>query len=137
MYHALYVSSATDLFSDEELVALLEKSRKNNHAVDVTGMLLYNDGNFMQLLEGPKPAVEKVLVRIQADPRHRGIIQLLQGETEKRNFSEWAMGFKKMDKESVKDLPGYSNFLNLTVDEFKQDPSKALALLVSFKQMIR
>ena len=54
MFYTVYVSSAVDLFSDEELLKLLDVSRKNNQALDVTGMLLYKGGNFMQFLEGEK-----------------------------------------------------------------------------------
>jgi hypothetical protein len=35
----------------------LEQSRENNLRLDVTGMLLYKGGNFMQMLEGEKDAV--------------------------------------------------------------------------------
>jgi len=50
----VYVSSATELFSDTQLENLLLRSRQNNSTLGITGMLLYKDGNFMQCLEGPK-----------------------------------------------------------------------------------
>lgn len=45
-------------------------------------MLLYKDGNFMQLLEGEKEAVLRLHKNIIVDPRHKGFLTLLQGETE-------------------------------------------------------
>jgi hypothetical protein len=74
-----------ELFSEEELIQLLETSRQNNAKIGVTGMLLYKDGNFMQLIEGPEEAVRALHAKISIDPRHRGLMTLLQGHQEKRN----------------------------------------------------
>ncbi len=57
MFFLVYVSSATRPFSGEDLRALLETCRKDNAELGVTGMLLYKDGNFMQVLEGDEDAV--------------------------------------------------------------------------------
>ena len=70
MYQLVYVSTATEPFSSEELTRLLETSRKNNTADGVTGMLLYHDGNFFQVLEGDRDAVIGVFRRVERDPRH-------------------------------------------------------------------
>jgi hypothetical protein len=138
MYLVVYVSSAVELFSEEQLTDILKKSRENNSAVGVTGMLLYKDGNFMQLLEGAKEAVEETLGRIEHDPRHRHILKLLQQEAPERNFSEWSMGFKKLKRDSSPETPGYSDFLNLPLDsrEFIETPSKSLKLLLSFRKVV-
>ena len=134
----LYVSSAVKLFSDAELLELLEKARKNNTAMDITGMLLYQDGNFMQLLEGPEEAVKTLAAKIMLDPRHCGFLKLLERHTDQREFGDWKMGFKKIDKDFT-GIPGYSDFLTVPFnsDEYKQTPSKALKLMLNFKQMVR
>ena len=139
MYILVYVSSAVELFSDEELTELLDKSRKNNAASDITGMLLYKDGNFMQFLEGPKDAVLALMTKIKADQRHRGLIVLLHEEHDEREFDHWAMGFKKLGANAKFEVPGYSDFLNLplTSEEFLLNPSKSLQLLLNFKKVVR
>ena len=139
MYTAIYVSSAVELFSQEELMALLEKSRKNNSLLDITGMLLYKDGNFMQYLEGPNEAVVALLARIKADPVHRGVIVLLQEEHPEREFYQWAMGFKKINPRTSIKAAGYSDFLDLPLinEQFLLNPSKALKLLLNFKNLMR
>ena len=138
MYTLVYVSSAVELFSDSELNELLTKSRVNNSARGVTGLLLYKDGNFMQFLEGPKEQVMEVMTKVKADPRHRGVIVLLQEEHEGREFEEWSMGFKKL-KSSDGKVDGYNEVLNLplTSEEFLLHPSKSLQLLLSFKSTMR
>jgi hypothetical protein len=139
MHLLVYVSSAVGLFSDEELVELLKKARTNNRSLDITGMLLYKDGNFMQLLEGPKEAVQSLVDKIKLDRRHRGFIALLHEERPEREFSDWEMGFQKLDGTAVVDAPGYSDFLDvpLNSEEFLHAPSKALKLLLNFKKTMR
>ena len=139
MYFLIYVSSAVKHFSEKELIELLEHSRVNNHQKDITGMLLYKDGNFMQFLEGPKEHVLATMEKIKQDPRHRGIITLLQQEHDSREFTEWAMGFKKLESEANLNVPGYSEFLDLplTSEQFLLQPSKTLRLLLNFKNSMR
>ena len=139
MYLLIYVSSAVELFSDEALELLLMKSRQNNTASGITGMLLYKGGNFMQLLEGPKVAVLALAEKIKCDPRHKGVIFLLKEEHTVREFDQWAMGFKRLDGEPFHDLPGYSDFLDLplTSDRYQSAPSTSLKLLLQFKKNMR
>jgi hypothetical protein len=139
MFFLVYVSSAVTLFPEKELIDLLEISRCNNRALGVTGMLLYKDGNFMQFLEGPKENVLSLMEKIKKDPRHRGVITLMQQEHEEREFPEWAMGFKKMDSGTLPKIPGYSDFLDLplTSEQFLLQPTKSLRLLLNFKNIMR
>jgi hypothetical protein len=139
MFFAVYVSSAVRLFNNTELAELLEVSRRNNAKAEITGMLLYKDGNFMQFLEGPKENVCSLLERIKEDPRHRGMIVLMQAEHEARDFSDWSMGFKTLDDDELPSLPGYSDFLDLplTSEQFLLNPSKSLRLLLTFKDNMR
>jgi hypothetical protein len=53
MLSLVYASSAKQLFSEEDLTALLQQSRDNNTRLGLSGLLLYKDGNFMQVLERP------------------------------------------------------------------------------------
>ena len=62
--HLVYISSARRLFTTEELRDLLAVSRRNNAREDVTGMMLYRGGSFMQVLEGPQDAVLDLYQRI-------------------------------------------------------------------------
>jgi hypothetical protein len=139
MYRLIYVSSAIALFSEQELADLLERSRRNNRALGITGLLLYKEGNFMQCLEGPEEAVCTLTAKIKSDPRHRGMLVLLKGQHTQPEFSEWAMGFKRLDAATVLEAPGYSDFLDLPLisEQFHLNPSKSLKLLLSFKRDMR
>ena len=66
MFHLVYFSSATKEFTKPELQKLLDEGRKKNSKLGVTGMLLYKDGNFMQVLEGEEKVVTKLISTIEA-----------------------------------------------------------------------
>ena len=76
--------------------------------------------------------------KIKIDPRHRDVRILLEEETPKREFSDWSMGFKKLNADSVGEIVGSSDFLDvpLTSKKFLLDPSKALRLLLIFKKSV-
>ena len=139
MFYLVYVSSATLPFSAAELFDLLARCRENNAVLGVTGMLLYKDGNFMQVLEGEEATVRALYAKIAGDPRHRNTLLLLQGQGEERQFPEWTMGFRDLRSAEASSTPGYSEFLNtpLTGEEFAADPGRAQKLLLTFKKSMR
>ena len=76
-----------------ELDQILAASRRNNAPAGVTGALLYNNGCFAQILEGPLAAVERIFERIQQDPRHSDVAVIQSGFAEERQFPDWSMAF--------------------------------------------
>lgn len=138
MFSLVYVSSATKLFSVAQLDALLERSRVRNAEVGITGLLLYRDGNFMQLLEGEQVTVEALYRRIAVDPSHHDCQVLLKSEIDQRMFAEWSMAFRRV--QALGDLPeGFSRFLSgdAAASDALRNPSHAQQLLLSFRQMMR
>ena len=136
MYYTVYVSSATALLSEHELLDLLTTSRRNNRRLGITGMLLYKDGNFMQALEGPREAVERLEETIARDRRHHGMLTLLSGTADRRQFPEWAMGFRHLGGVDAAAVPGFTDFLlqPLTSSTFTEHPTRAHKLLLSFRK---
>lgn len=136
MLSLVYLSSATTHFSDDGLTELLQLSRVNNARLNITGMLLYNDGNFIQVLEGPDDAVRKLYNKIARDPRHSGLTTVIQDIIQTRNFPNWSMGFKRVDKLST-DLPGFSNFFADTslAEAFRRNPQRATTFLLTFRDL--
>jgi hypothetical protein len=135
MLSLVYVSAATQPFSPSELDALLEKSRRNNLRDGITGMLLYRDGDFLQVLEGPEAAVRATYARIGRDRRHGGFILLDENHVEQRAFSDWAMGFRRL---SVAEQPeGFVDFFNrrLALSEVVDTRAEAFHYLNSFRQI--
>lgn len=91
MLSVTYVSVADPSISDEEIASILVSARRNNVRDELTGALVYNGHNFLQLLEGPDEKVEACLAVIRDDPRHSGMIEVRRRTIEARDFGEWAM----------------------------------------------
>ena len=115
MYHLIYVSQATRPMSEDDLAAILKKSRDYNTKDGISGLLIYkftpseNRANFMQLLEGPEDKVLSAFARIEADKRHHTKVVLEQGEISERNFPDWSMGFRNADASDLAKFEGYSD----------------------------
>ena len=135
-----YVSSATTLFTPEELGELLTRSRTKNAAAGITGMLLYKDGNFLQVLEGEEESVIELKTRIARDPRHHGMIVMLQQAVGAREFGDWSMAFVDLDhgdrRAELRRLPGHSEFMATELSATGIGGSLA-PLLESFRHAIR
>lgn len=134
MYHIVYLSSAVEKFSADDLLQILTISRRNNDRCGITGMLLYSDGNIIQVLEGEEKCVNETYERIEKDYRHRGIIQLINGAIPSRNFPTWSMGFKNISSEDFSSITGYTDptdkgFLNKAAEE--QDAITLLKIFAS------
>ncbi len=137
MYQLIYASTATAEMDKRDLAALLEKARVKNERLGVTGLLLYQDGAFIQVLEGEKETLRALYQTIVADERHTDVVLLREGAVERREFGAWSMGFKTVDAAEMQDVPGFSSFLEEdTVHQLRKlaaRPSFAYEALVRFK----
>lgn len=135
MLQMIYTSEAKKKFSPGELQELLQTARRNNDRSAITGMLLYEDGTFLQVLEGENDVVEATYQRIAADKRHHKIMLIARFEIDHRSFHEWEMGFFDASGGNLLRLPGYSNFLNKKTVELEnlEDGDKAREVLLNFK----
>ena len=135
MFYMLYISTAVKPMNYDELSALLQQCRDNNHERGITGMLLYQNGTFMQMLEGEKQVVLDLYDKIRNDDRHTGIHTVLSGDVEERNFKDWSMGFFNMDKAG--EFPKYSEYINenLTLRSFEAGSQDAYDFIVLFNKI--
>jgi hypothetical protein len=136
IFSLIYLSTATVPFSKVDLLELLTKSRKNNSSLGVSGMLLFKDGNFLQVLEGEEKKVRPLYEKIALDTRHKTVIILSMGYCPERSFPDWSMGFQDLRSPDVAKIPGFTVFLDtaLTSADLVGDPGKAKKLLLLFKE---
>lgn len=97
LHSIAYVSTAVNMLSEAELELLLRHAREQNAKLQITGLLLYSAGNFMQYLEGDRQPLKSVFDTIARDPRHRRIVTIMDEPIESREFSEWSMAFRNVD----------------------------------------
>jgi hypothetical protein len=97
--HLIYISRSCVPLSciDAELALISAASERNNGLVDVSGLLLFNAGHFLQLLEGDDLTLMRLYDRIATDVRHDSVQRLIFQETDQRMFSRWAMGVMNLD----------------------------------------
>lgn len=97
MYRLVYYSenriSGSSSEVSEQVEQILSASRSNNEKVGVTGALMFSEGFFGQVLEGPQAAVEATFERIQRDTRHGDVSLLDYQPIENRSFDKWSMAF--------------------------------------------
>jgi len=92
LLQVVYVSRASKPLDDPDLQELQRTSISNNRASKLTGLLLYREELFMQLLEGPEAGVAQTLERIERDTRHTNLEVLVWRHTTCRYAPAWSMG---------------------------------------------
>jgi hypothetical protein len=133
LIHCIYASTAAAIFKESEVPALLEKARTVNSERALTGMLLYIDGGFFQVLEGDDAAVDDVYVRISRDPRHSKVTLIIREPIAARDFSEWTMGFSTIDPLEAGQLIGENDFFKSASCVTQLDSGRAKKLLAAFR----
>ena len=93
----IYLSQATRKMSQDDLFAIQHTAKENNGPLDVTGSLFYNGGWFLQGLEGPIPALEKLYKKIELDPRHKNSRIIYNEPANFRTFPRWNMNMTNLD----------------------------------------
>jgi hypothetical protein len=139
MLSMVYVSSAARSLNDEDFVQLLTAARSNNERNGITGMLLYKDGNFMQAVEGPDEQVNALFDRIRRDSRHHGVLQLLKEQISERRFPNWSMSMTNVHRLSEEQRARVNPFLtdDFLASSYRNDPSSAIKLLLTFRDVVR
>lgn len=96
-YAISYVSTVSSSLYDEEIQEALHFSKNWNNDNSITGILLYSQGNFFQVLEGDQEKLKKLFQRIKDDERHYDIITIFEKEVEAQKFDEYDAGFISLD----------------------------------------
>lgn len=91
MRQIAYISTSAPNLGEVDTVSILEASLRNNPKRDITGFLLFNGRNFLQLIEGTKKSLEALMAELERDPRHSGIVRLEDNPISARACEKWAM----------------------------------------------
>jgi hypothetical protein len=128
MLSVVYSSVATQSFSDADLAKLLAASRRTNNSSHLTGLLLYRQGRFLQVLEGPEATVRDRMAIIRADPRHTRVRVLVEETRHERQFPDWTMGYEPISATMSDEVPGYEK--TFTDAEHDPDPAGTIQVLL-------
>jgi len=112
LIQCIYSSVAVNNFREDDLPGLLSKARNANVARGITGMLVYINGNFLQVIEGAEAAVDELLAKIMKDSRHKRTLVMVREPITTRSFADWSMGFQALLLADVEALIGENDFFD-------------------------
>jgi len=73
------------------MATILAESGRNNVRDGLSGALAAHEGRFIQVIEGSADAIDGLLRRLTADPRHKDIVIFGRDPVEHRLFDDWVM----------------------------------------------
>ena len=107
MHRLIYLSQAVSPFSNDHLLQLLAHARHFNKANALTGILLYGNHQFMQVLEGEEATVRALYARIRLDQRHRNVQLYRDQPCPQRTFGQWQMAFYPKSPQHILEFASY------------------------------
>jgi len=113
MIQISYISKATKAMSQDDLEEILRTSRENNARLGITGMLLYGNKTFVQILEGEEKAVNELIEKIKRDSRHADFQVLKKKTIDRREYADWSMEFKQVSGEDFQSVKGLENLVEM------------------------
>jgi len=104
MKRITYISRIAHPLSIKEIETIGIVSGHKNKQVNITGLLVYFEKLFFQIIEGDDKEVDRIYVKIGKDPRHNDILRLkTEYEIKERLFPTWSMNTINLDN-NVDDL---------------------------------
>jgi len=110
LIHFVYASAATHEFGIGSLTEILRQARENNERMGLTGILLYSEGSFFQVLEGDPAAIDTLYQKLLLDKRHTQLTTIIREPIPRRDFDSWSMGFSHISTEDLKGIVGVNDF---------------------------
>ncbi len=131
MTHSIsYVSTADPSLRQEALSSLLDTTKHRNEKSNISGILLYADGNFMQVLEGHQEQVERLFEKICLDARHSNVIKVASMDYKHPIFKGYASGFSVIER--PKDTQSLKTYLNWLKNHPSKKVNKMIDLVENF-----
>ena len=96
-----YVSNRTSICTDAEIENILASCKKNNPTLKITGVLLYSNKKFIQMVEGDAELITSLFDKIKLDNRHSNCTLISLGAIKEKTFPSWHMGAKKIGESLV------------------------------------
>ena len=135
MFELIYVSTAAKRMTKDNLQSILMESMRHNSDHNITGILLYDQGSFCQVLEGDKKEVLSIFKKIKKDKRHFNVITISEKDIQYREFSAWSMRFINLDFYDREMIQGYQTIAGNKMNWTEINASLAKNILMQFKSI--
>jgi len=97
----VYVSNRKANCTTEEIEKILTSCKQNNPPLNITGVLLYSEVKFIQLVEGDAKVIMGLYDKIKKDPRHSNVMMISYNTIKEKSFPSWHMGTRDISKTDV------------------------------------
>lgn len=132
----VYVSNRKSNCTQEEIDKIVASCKKNNPALGITGVLLYSESKFIQLVEGESNVITELYDKIKKDPRHSNTMMVSYAPIKEKSFPSWHMGTRLLTKNEVEFKTDISNddkaVFNKILNGKDEDGQKVLNILKKF-----
>ncbi len=138
LFNLIYTSRSNGTMTIDQIDQIVAVARDRNQELKITGILLYKDNTFMQLLEGNPTNVKELFYgSIAKDERHKKVKVVTEDEVAERSFKNWFMAFEDLGNLEARDAKKFSPFLQdgFTMELFSHEPREATNLLQKFRTM--
>jgi hypothetical protein len=102
-----YVSKASIEFGTSDLVKLLIDARNFNQSNEITGILIFENNRFLQVIEGMAETIESLYQKIVDDGRHHDVNMIASTQLDARRFPKWTMAFAEPGSLAVSHFRGF------------------------------
>jgi hypothetical protein len=132
----VYVSNRKPNCTEAEIEKILVACKKNNPGLDITGILLYSDTKFIQMVEGNSKVITTLYDKIKLDNRHSSVMMISYGPIKERSFPSWHMGARKIQGSEVDFKTAITtedkDIFNNILEGREESGAKVLGLLKKF-----
>lgn len=132
LHSLVYSSLAKPGLNSEGIESLLLDARRNNGQHDITGLLLFHEGAFLQVLEGDRRTISNLFEKkLMRDPRHSCVTLFHDEQINQRQFQHWHLAYNDLNDPAPQISAPYREFLNQhrSLYELKNNTQKALDLV--------
>ncbi|MDD2712797.1 MAG: EAL domain-containing protein [Simplicispira sp.] len=132
LHFLIYASQATQPMTEQALGELQKMAKVANRLHGITGCLVYQEGYFMQMLEGRRDTLFALLDKIKTDPRHRDVHLVIEGAARQRVFAEWGLVLRDMERgqNSPDFMPWQRSSLNFS--DLAADPRMCYSYITAY-----
>lgn len=130
-YAISYVSTAQIDLQDQGVNEIMNQTNLFNKLEDISGILLYNERNFFQLIEGEQNIIQELYAKISRDPRHSNIIKFLEKPVNKPPFDGYLTDFITDTKKcNEADLRMYLHYIEVLSPESQKALKRVMELMM-------
>lgn len=136
LHQFAYISDQVQKFSEQDLKQLMVQARAKNKKMELTGLLLFDKGTFLQVLEGPADAIAEMTAIIQSDQRHESMdIIYTNDQLHEREFANWRMGLNILNESNPSDYQALDTRVKKLLNEAEPNGELAHQLLTQYTNL--